>query len=839
MLFAIVGLVAAVRLPSSWPLRRRTSADAFELQGDLSKGVRSVRVESGVVPRRVVTAAAERCGVLGTDAPSKEAVQAMTQRINLWYRQNGYHLSRVDSCRPVRAGVLTLGSVEPRLSRQPVVMNFYAPALPASAPAEGDAPAPASRAPRLGRLRAAGDLRFAMLKWPGGGAGQAARLQAAIERARSTGLSSDESKALERAERTLRKRANLPDPSPAELAVARGELVRVDGSTRAAVVSQALGLRPGSQFCWDMQAWSQLQRCGLFDSADARAFVQPAPPPRGGLAARLRRRATSWRGGRRGAGVVGGAGESAAAAQRSGAAAATATAATTDDDGGEEGERVGEVVVSVDAVEAPAMAGRAARHRRIEPSLSVSAGGLSGELMVEDTNLMGRNQQLRLDLRRQNATHNLNARLSDPRLGRRLRYTADVFSRAPDDFSAAPADASSSATPAADGDGASSSAGASPPPTSPPPPKSSSPPPPSSSSSASQLSLSALERAAREKHSGAELRLSSDVGRTCVGLGMMAQHVPNADAASGSNDGGGRGGSSSNGGGGGGGRGGRGGGGGERGGGSLPLAAELPLKLSLYLSRGSLSKDPLSPPPPPTTARGAASGGVSTALTHSLPLAAACPRFWRAECKAVGAMPLLPTQPPRAGGGRGGRGGQREQFVAGGATEGGVGGVLEVQRRRGWRTPAQRLEAAVARALRRSLVRAKVAGSVNGAVGSASLPRYECAPLGGVGTVRGYEHGELGLTHSSASGTMELRLPLEGQPVALSLFGDVGVGFAATSPPSSPAAAAAAAAAASKPNGLGASLGCGVRYGPIRLDVAWNARGERKVHVGMAADWAD
>ena len=90
--------VAAVRLPSSWPLRRRTAADAFELQGDLSKGVQSVRVESGVVPRRVTTAAAKRCGVLGTDAPSKEAVQAMThRRINLWYWQNGYLIMRVPS----------------------------------------------------------------------------------------------------------------------------------------------------------------------------------------------------------------------------------------------------------------------------------------------------------------------------------------------------------------------------------------------------------------------------------------------------------------------------------------------------------------------------------------------------------------------------------------------------------------------------------------------------------------------------------------------------------------------------------------------------------------------
>ena len=98
------------------PFRRRTSTDAFELRGDLSKGVQSVRVESGVVPRSVVTAAAERCGVLGADAPSKEAVQGMTQRINMWYRQNGYHLSRVDKCRPVQAGVLTLSSVEPCLS---------------------------------------------------------------------------------------------------------------------------------------------------------------------------------------------------------------------------------------------------------------------------------------------------------------------------------------------------------------------------------------------------------------------------------------------------------------------------------------------------------------------------------------------------------------------------------------------------------------------------------------------------------------------------------------------------------------------------------------------------
>ena len=76
---------------------------------------------------------------------------------------------------------------------------------------------------------------------------------------------------------------------------------------------------------------------------------------------------------------------------------------------------------------------------------------------------------------------------------------------------------------------------------------------------------------------------------------------------------------------------------------------------------------------------------------------------------------------------------------------------------------------------------------------------------------------------------VELRLPLEGQPVALALFADVGVGAIA-----SPSSAAGAPRA-----GAGAAAGCGVKYGPIRLDVAVNAKGERRVHVGMAADWED
>ena len=48
--------------------------------------------------------------------------------------------------------------------------------------------------------------------------------------------------------------------------------------------------------------------------------------------------------------------------------------------------------------------------------------------MLEDSNLGGRNQRVRLDLSVHNTT-DVRLRLSDPRLGRLLRLSASAFSR--------------------------------------------------------------------------------------------------------------------------------------------------------------------------------------------------------------------------------------------------------------------------------------------------------------------------------------------------------------------------------------------------------------------------
>ena len=75
---------------------------------------------------------------------------------------------------------------------------------------------------------------------------------------------------------------------------------------------------------------------------------------------------------------------------------------------------------------------------------------------------------------------------------------------------------------------------------------------------------------------------------------------------------------------------------------------------------------------------------------------------------------------------------------------------------------------------------------------------------------------------------MELRLPLDlsGQPIALALFADSGAGTV-LAPPGAPRPIQVAA---------GAAAGVGLRYGPLKFDLAWNAQGARKLHVGLAGD---
>ena len=128
-----------------------------------------------------------------------------------------------------------------------------------------------------------------------------------------------------------------------------------------------------------------------------------------------------------------------------------------------------------------------------------------------------------------------------------------------------------------------------------------------------------------------------------------------------------------------------------------------------------------------------------------------------------------------------------------------------------------------------------------------ALPASRVDGLGGDGSVRGYDHAELGTDARAVAGTLEVRLPLQpaenspaGMGTALALFADAGGSIRDKPPPPRDPWDADADAAPPPPEPYdlvaGASGGCGVRFGPIRFDVAWNLRGERKVHVGLDLD---
>ena len=124
--------------------------------------------------------------------------------------------------------------------------------------------------------------------------------------------------------------------------------------------------------------------------------------------------------------------------------------------------------------------------------------------------------------------------------------------------------------------------------------------------------------------------------------------------------------------------------------------------------------------------------------------------------------------------------------------------------------------------------------------------------------MRGYESGELGAGLATLSGSVSLVLPLPARvpggpppPVSFVLFADAGARDEAL---------AGRKPSSSQPLASGASVGYGVRFGarrragtvgeprplshcrvappvgPIRFDVAHNARGERMTHVGLVGD---
>ena len=89
--------------------------------------------------------------------------------------------------------------------------------------------------------------------------------------------------------------------------------------------------------------------------------------------------------------------------------------------------------------------------------------------------------------------------------------------------------------------------------------------------------------------------------------------------------------------------------------------------------------------------------------------------------------------------------------------------------------------------------------------------------------MRGYDLGEIGKTHSSIGGTAEIMIPLDAQ-IGLALFGDIGGGTVLQADSGEMAVKG------------GSAMGVGVKYGPFRIDYAFNHARRRRVHVGLVAD---
>ena len=143
------------------------------------------------------------------------------------------------------------------------------------------------------------------------------------------------------------------------------------------------------------------------------------------------------------------------------------------------------------------------------------------------------------------------------------------------------------------------------------------------------------------------------------------------------------------------------------------------------------------------------------------------------------------------------------------------------------------MRGAVAASLSRSLESARVSLRTRAQFSSRGLPEYEAQPLGGDGSVRGYEADELGKGGTSLVGTLTLTFPVppppgekQGPPVSFNLFADAGVR------PRDPWSANSDEARAA--SSAGACAGYGLRFGPIKFDVAYNILGARAVHVGLA-----
>jgi len=825
----------------------RDGVQPFSAADDLSARIKHINIDgSRLIPAAVLREAAVASGI-HSEQPPADAPVYIANAINNWYQRNGYVFSRVVARGYVRGSRLQFVVSEPRVASPSVIINYYAaaedtrreaqPPAAAVAPAPPAAPAAATILSQM-RQRAAARLALGSATWrrPSAfGSGPSAsecveRLEASLRTAREAGVSA---RACERAEarlRALRRDAGLPKPTELEQLHASGALVAVGGSTRPSVVAEALSLRPGMPFRWDACAWNELRRCGLFEACEARPLFVPAPerplidPKKGrdnlyGAVFVARDQGTRDEG----------------AKSLSEQPPSPPVRPVRGPGGLSRWTRRKDEYVTLHlcVIERDSRPRQRAQHCRIEPGLSFSGGQLAGEVALSDHNLLGRNQQLKLDLAFHSAGvegSELRASWAAPRLGHRFSVGAQVFQRGSGRAGQTIAQAEKGGA----HDGATASA---------------SPHEPSAVMGAngpisgSPLALQPA-RSVPVPVSGADVHVNGRAWRgASIGFGAAAHLVPTPNTAP-----------------------------------PRVRAARSERKEPGWWSRSSLL-----PPTPPTYHElpvqlsatlscgsmqmggggggggGGAAGvcaGARVAVAHSLPLLPRMPNFWRVKSETRLVVPLglafpkraprrAPPQPPPEVHATGASPSSTEQPVirlvhskplvhrlsellvppAVAATPLAQGAV----------TSAGPLASLMSK-LRASTLNVRGRATL----AASSLPSYETELLGGENAVRGYESYELGRTTSSVGGTVEVVVPLGGaQPIAFSLFGDAGAG---TVRPGNAGTNAFSASAKGVPTGSsaeslslsgGAAAGVGLRYGPFRIDYAYNLQGRWKAHVGL------
>ena len=738
---------------------------------------------------------AARASGIHDKQPPPDAPARLVAGINAWYQRNGYVFARVTARSPVAAGRLRLVVSEPKVAMNPVNMTYYAPASDpksvdsaavgtADPDAETASSPPARVAPAwVRRLKARAALRQPLQMLPSAKA-KVERLDLAEPQEAGVARS-----VLESAERRIqyhRRRGNVPTLNELEAAAAAGTLITVGGITKPRVVQKAMGLKPGEPFRWDPMAWEQLRRCGLFEAAEAKADIVAMPITASTVSEQQQQQQQQQQ--RKGDSLIANVEALMTYLQR---AAKKWTAAR---------ERGAPAQLCHRQALFRCRWWRQARPRR--PS-SIAASSLIARRRVH-----GGWRCMTTIWQAQSTTE-----------ARRLDQEPHRDSLPPQTHASA-ANGFSGEHPTAP---------------------------------AIQAGFAEEKREGEEEGRAGGRRGRGHCGRRCGGVGGCRAALTSA----------------------------------------LPLAGcgyQVDLQrrhdrfgTSAGLSHGNLGAQPegqarcrrdlpllLNANTGGSAGRRRGGGrrdgirmGARLGVSRSLPfLVKTCPDYWRIKCDAKTTVPMARMVPARVASALTSavalaEGGSRAQDSAG-TNEGSVGGAgvtagrargrLRRLRREPIGAPAVAAEPAPASAepslaagvskgreqlsaalveAGRKLYASKLTARGKATLAADSLPAYEAEALGGDGAVvRGYELDELGRTHSSLGATVELMIPLVsgGQPIGLALFADAGGGTVQL--PSKDEMQLKG----------GVAAGFGVRYGPFRIDYAFNHEGRKKVHVGLVQD---